>query len=280
MTHAAMTNPSTTPTDAVSKQRVPISACIIAKNEADRIRRCIKSVSWCDEILVVDSGSTDGTQALCRELGARVIETDWPGWVKQKQRAVEAAAHDWIFSLDADECVDDALRTSLLGLRAEELRLEDPKPRAFAVTRKVHFLGGWIKHGGWYPEWRIRLFHRKHATWGGVDPHDRIEATCPVERVRPGNLEHYTWRSMEDYLDKTNTFSTVAAAQKLERGKRARWWDISLRPAFRFFRMYVLRFGFLDGGRGLVLAMLDSYGVFLKYAKLWNLHQSSRRDHV
>ncbi len=280
MTQATMTT-SSAPSRSTASTHVPVSACIIAMNEVDRIRRCIESVSWCDEVVVLDSGSTDGTQALCRELGARVIETDWPGWVKQKQRAAEAATHDWIFSLDADERVDDELRDALLALRATCLAddgttgLADggTKPLAFAVTRKVFFLGGWIKHGGWYPEWRTRLFHRGHAAWGGIDPHDRVETACTVKRVRDGNLEHYTWRSMEDYLDKTNRFSTVAANEKYKRGKRARWWDICLRPAFRFFRMYVLRAGFLDGGRGLVLAILDSYGVFLKYAKLWNLRQ-------
>ena len=247
-------------------------------NEADRIERCLKSVAWCDEVLVLDSGSTDGTQDLCRAAGARVIETDWPGWVAQKQRAVEAATHDWIFSLDADERVDDELREALLRVRDTKLSAGDTL-RAYDLTRKVWFLGRWIRHGGWYPEWRTRLFHRAHAHWAGVDPHDRVEVDGRVGRIREGNLEHYTYRSMEDYLDKTNRFSTVSAQEKLKRGRRASWWDLVLRPPFRFGRMYLWRRGFLDGRAGFVLAGLAAYSVFLKYAKLWNLaRQASTED--
>lgn len=249
-----------------------ISACIIAKNEADRIERCLASVAWCDEVLVLDSGSTDGTQDLCRAAGARVIETDWPGWVKQKQRAAEAATHDWIFSLDADECVDDELRAALLETRDDRLP-DDDAPHAFEVTRKVWFLGQWIRHGGWYPEWRARLFDRRHAHWAGVDPHDRLEVEGRRGRLKRGNLEHYTYRSMEDYLTKTNQFSTVAAQEKFKRGRRCSWWDLVMRPPFRFVRMYVWRRGFLDGRAGFVLATLAAYSVFLKYAKLWTLHR-------
>ena len=247
-----------------------ISACIIAMDEADRIERCLSSVDWADEVLVIDSGSSDETVALCQKAGARVIETDWPGWVAQKQRAVDAATHDWIFAIDADERVDEELRTALLALR--DGALQDPTtPRAYAVCRKVWFLGQWIRHGGWYPEWRTRLFHRGHAHWAGVDPHDRVEVDGAKVRIRRGHLEHYTYRSMEDYLRKTNRFSSVAAAEKHKRGRKASWWDLTMRPPFRFVRMFLWRRGFLDGRAGFILASLAAYSVFLKYAKLWNL---------
>ena len=252
-----------------------ISACVIAKNESDRIERCLRSVSWCDEVLVLDSGSADGTQEICRRMGARVVETDWPGWVKQKQRAAEFATHDWIFSLDADEVVDDELRRSLVALRDTDLG----GPRtcsAYEVARKVWFLGQWIRHGGWYPEWRARLFHRRHARWAGVDPHDRVEAEGCVGRIRRGHLEHYTYRSMEDYLAKTNRFTTVSAQEKYKRGRRASLWDLTMRAPFRFLRMFVFRRGFLDGKAGFVLATLAAYSVFLKYAKLWNVQRSDQ----
>lgn len=253
--------------------RARISACVIAKDEADRIERCLASVAWCDEVLVLDSGSRDDTVALCRAAGARVLETDWPGWVRQKQRATDAATHDWIFSIDADERVDDALRAALEHLRSTG-RLDGPDaPPAWEVRRRVWFLGRWIRHGGWYPEWRARLFDRRRARWAGVDPHDRVEAEGRPERVKVGHLEHHTFRSFDDYVAKMNRFSTVAAEQKHERGRRATLWDILLRPAFRFVRMYLLHRGFLDGRAGFILARLAATSVFLKYAKLWDLQQ-------
>ena len=247
-----------------------ISACVIAQDEADRIGACLESLAFCDEIVVIDSGSTDGTQAICREHGARVIEADWPGWVAQKNRAVEAAQHDWILSLDADERVDGALREALERLRADGLDAEG-RPRAFEVTRKVIYLGRWIRHGGWYPEWRVRLFDRRHARWGGVDPHDRVEVDGrPVARIEEGNLEHYTYRSMEDHLRQMIRFSDAASEELYRQGRRRALASMVFRPPWRFFRMYVLRAGFLDGAAGFVVAVLGSYACFLKYARLWD----------
>ncbi len=255
----------------------PISACIIAKDEADRIGPCLASLAFCDEIVVVDSGSTDGTQDICREAGARVIETDWPGWVAQKNRAVDAASHDWILSLDADERVDDALREAILKVQSTALeRGGDGEPVAYEVTRRVFYLGRWIKHGGWYPEWRIRLFHRAQARWGGVDPHDRVEAKGDVGRIRQGNLEHFTYRSISDHLRQMNRFTDVGAEELYKRGRRATFWAMLLRPPFRFFHMYVVRLGFLDGRAGFALAVLHAYAGFLKYAKLWDRVRSER----
>jgi glycosyltransferase involved in cell wall biosynthesis len=253
---------------------VRISACIIAKDEADRIGPCLESVAFCDEVLVLDSGSTDGTQDLCRNAGARVVETDWPGWVKQKNRAVEAATHDWILSLDADERVDAELRTAIEALRDT---LDAAAPAAYEVTRKTFYLGRWIRHGGWYPEWRIRLFDRRHATWGGVDPHDRVEVEGSVARIREGNLEHYTYRSIDDHIAQMNRFTHVGAVELDKRGKRASFADVVLRPPWRFLHKYVLRLGFLDGRPGFVVAVLHAYAGFLKYAKLWDLQRERRR---
>jgi glycosyltransferase involved in cell wall biosynthesis len=249
-----------------------ISACIIAKNEIDRITACIESVRFLDEVVVLDSGSTDGTPEACRRLGARVIETGWPGYIEQKNRAADAAANDWVFSLDADERVD-------AGLRADIERVRSAHPggpadvAAYEVPRKVHALGRWIRHGGWYPEWRARLFHRRQGRWGGMDPHDRFETRGKVVRLSGGHLEHHTWRSLEDYLGKLNQFSSVAAREMLARGRRAGFAALVLRPAFRFVRMYFFRLGFLDGWAGFQLARLDAFGAFLKYAKLRELRR-------
>ncbi|MDJ0520626.1 MAG: glycosyltransferase family 2 protein [Planctomycetota bacterium] len=257
--------------------RIPISACIIAKDEADRIEACIASVAFCDEILVLDSGSSDGTPDLARAAGARVIETDWPGWVKQKNRAVEAAENDWILSLDADERVDAELRTSIERLRDEQLG-DESTPRVYEVNRKVFYLGRWIRHGGWYPEWRARLFHRDHARWGGVDPHDRIECEGRPERIRSGHLDHYTYRSMEDQLHQMARFSKAKAAAMHANGARASLLGMLLRPTWRFLHNYVLRLGFLDGRSGYVLAKINAHYTFTKYAQLWELAREDGRD--
>ena len=247
---------------------VPLSACIIAMNEADRIGPCLESVAFCDEIVVVDSGSTDGTQDLCRQAGAQVIETDWPGWVKQKNRAVDAATHDWILALDADERVDEALREAIESLRAEGLEGEG-KPVGFYVCRKVRYLGRWLRHGGWYPEWRMRLFDRRRARWGGIDPHDHVYADGPEAKIREGDLEHHTYRSLEDQIRQINRHTQDAADDLYARGKRSGIWPAVFRPPFHFVRHYLFRLGFLDGWAGFVMCGMRAYYVFLKYVKLW-----------
>ena len=254
---------------------VRISACVIAKDEADRILPCLESLAFCDEVVVLDSGSTDGTQDICRRAGARVLETDWPGWVAQKNRAVDAASNDWVLSLDADERVDAELRAAIEALRGDALGRADA-PRAYEVTRKVFYLGRWILHGGWYPEWRIRLFDRRRARWAGTDPHDRVETDAATGRIRQGNLEHFTYRSMADHLRQTILFTGESADQMYARGRRATLAAMLLRPAWRFFYMYVLRLGFLDGRAGFVLARMGSYFTFLKYARLWEKVQAER----
>lgn len=256
-----------------------ISACIIAKNEIDRIAACVESVRFLDEVVVLDSGSTDGTQAACRSLGARVIETGWPGYVEQKNRAADAAANDWVFSLDADERVDADLRRDIERVR-DAFPDGPPAVAGYEVPRKVSALGRWIRHGGWYPEWRVRLFDRRQGRWGGMDPHDRFETRGKVARLAGGHLEHHTWRSLEDWTAKINRFSGVAAREMHARGRRAGFGALVLRPGFRFFRMYVLRLGFLDGWAGFQLARLEAFGVFLKYAKLRELLKSVPTDRL
>jgi glycosyltransferase involved in cell wall biosynthesis len=256
---------------------VRISACVIAKDEADRIGPCLESVRWCDEVLVLDSGSTDGTQDLVRRAGARLVETDWPGWIAQKNRAVDAASNDWILSVDADERVDPELRAALEELRARlpEAPEGPDAPVAYEVTRKVHFLGRWVRHGGLYPEWRIRLFHRAHARWGGMDPHDHVEATGRVERVRRGNLEHYTYRDVSDHVRRMDRFSSAAARELFARGRRSSLLALLFRPPWHFLSSYVLRLGFLDGRAGLSLAVMRANYVFWKYLKLWEIGRAA-----
>jgi glycosyltransferase involved in cell wall biosynthesis len=251
---------------------VRISAVIIAKDEAKRIEACVRSVAFCDEVLVLDSGSTDGTQALARAAGARVVETDWPGYIPQKNRAADAAANDWVLSVDADERVDDDLRRAVEAVRGQEA----PTAAGFEVKRRPFYLGRWIRHGGWYPEWRARLFDRRRARWGGVEPHDHLRVDGPVERIRAGDLEHYTYDSIADHVRQIDRFTTIAARERVERGVRRSLGAIVFRPPWAFFRRYVLQAGFLDGRAGFVIATLAAYYVFLKWAKVWEHHGYGR----
>jgi glycosyltransferase involved in cell wall biosynthesis len=249
-----------------------ISACIITLNEEDRIVDCIRSVEWCDEVVVVDSHSTDRTRELAVSLGARVIERDWPGHVAQKAFATSTARHDWIFSIDADERVSPALREEILRLRDQGF----PGKVGWWVPRMSCYLGRWIRHGTWYPDWCLRLFDRRRGRWGGYDPHDRFEADGPTGRLF-NDLLHYPYRSLGEHLHGIDSYTTIMARGMYERGQRASLADLVFRPWIRFVRFYVLRAGFLDGWRGLLLAYLAAHYVRMKYAKLLVMQKSPER---
>jgi glycosyltransferase involved in cell wall biosynthesis len=253
---------------------VKVSACIIARDEARHIAACVESVRFLDEVVVLDSGSRDGTPDLARAAGARVVETDWPGFVAQKNRAAREAAHDWVLSLDADERVDEGLRAAIERLRAGG----EPSEAAFEVRRHAFVLGRWIDHGGWWPEWRARLFDRRRARWGGVDPHDRLEADGKVGRIVEGEIRHYTYGSISEHLAQIDRFTTIAARERVARGRPGGLLSMLFRPPARFLKMYVLRAGFLDGRAGFVLAVLGAYYVFLKYAKTWEATRVRREE--
>jgi glycosyltransferase involved in cell wall biosynthesis len=242
--------------------RPPISVCIVAMNEEDRIAECLRSADFADEWIVVDSHSTDRTRDIARDLGARVIERDWPGHVQQKNFAVEAASHDWVLCLDADERVSPELRASMLAaLERDEL------PDGFRFPRRNRYLGRWIRHGGWYPDRKLRLFRRSRGRWAGQNPHDRVHVDGAVADL-DGDLLHDSYRSLSDHLRTIDSFTTIAAREKLAAGDRASLLDLTLRPWWKFVRMYVVKAGFLDGVPGLVVAVMGAYYVFLKYAKL------------
>jgi glycosyltransferase involved in cell wall biosynthesis len=240
-----------------------VSACIITLNEEDRIGDCLRSVAWCDEVILVDSHSTDRTRAIAADMGARVIERDWPGHVKQKEFAIRAATHDWVMCIDADERVSPGLRTEILGLRDTGF----PGMAGWRMPRMSCYLGRWIRHGTWYPDLQLRLFDRRRGGWGGHDPHDRVELDGPVGRLRQPLL-HYPYRTFGEHLRTIDSYTTIMARGLAERGRRASVADLVLRPAGRFLKFYVLKRGFLDGWRGLLLAYLAAHYVRLKYAKL------------
>lgn len=246
--------------------REKISACVIAYNEERKIRRCLESLTWCDEIIVVDSFSTDRTPQIAREFTERVVQHEWLGYVGQRNFVRELAAHPWILFLDSDEEVSPGLRDEILA----QFERGHGAYVGYEFPRLVYYLGRWIRHGEWYPDVKLRLFLKERGRTEGMEPHDHVVVTGPVKRLRHP-IWHYTYDGVQDHLDTLNRFSTITAQQKFVQEVPFRWTDLFLRPLFRFIKGYLLRGGFLDGAHGFVIALVSSFGVAVKYAKLWEL---------
>jgi glycosyltransferase involved in cell wall biosynthesis len=244
--------------------RSGLSACIITYNEADRIEACLKSVSFCDEIIVVDSHSTDATRELARNLGARVIERDWPGYRSQKQFAIESASNDWVLCLDADERVSEPLRAEIETLRSSDFA----GFAGWSVSRITDYFGRFLRHGNAYPDRLIRLFDRRRGGWIGYEIHENTRVRGPVGRLR-GHLEHYSYRSLTDHHLRMQRYADLMAQALYDRGKRCGLAKVLLNPQWRFIRGYCLRLGFLDGWRGLVFALVEANYVRRKYLGLY-----------
>ncbi len=245
----------------------PISGCVICWQEADRIADCIRSLSFCDEVIVVDSGSTDGTARIAAELGARVIVNEpFPGHREQKQRAVDHARHDHVFCLDADErCTPE------LAERVRELAQRGLGP-AYETPRRNHYLGAIPRHGLFVPDRKVRLFDRRHARWGGRNPHDHVELAPGVVAERlPEAIEHLSYRDFAHHLRTIDSFTRIAARALAAEGRRATPFDLLVRPPAVFVKSLVLKLGVLDGWRGVVIAAMAAYTDWKKYWRLWRL---------
>jgi glycosyltransferase involved in cell wall biosynthesis len=250
-----------------------LSVTIITKNEAAHIADAIESVRWADEIVVVDSESSDDTVAIARRSTDRVIVRAWPGFVAQKNYAASIASHDWILSLDADERVTPAL--------AEEIRSRlggTPEHAAYRIPRVTWHLGRWIRSTDWYPDDQLRLYDRRTAEWTGGYVHEGVTVRGTVGRLR-GELQHFAFRDIADHLETIDRYTTYAAQQMHESGRRASLLQIVFHPPLAFLRNYLLRGGLRDGAAGLVISVLNSGYVFLKFAKLWELQHSSAVHH-
>jgi glycosyltransferase involved in cell wall biosynthesis len=251
--------------------RPKVSVCVVAMDEESKIADCLRSADFADEWIVVDSHSRDRTREVAASCGARVIERDWPGHVRQKQFAVDQASHEWVLCLDADERVSPELRASIVAaLGRADL------PAGFEFARRTWYLGRWIRHGGWYPDTKLRLFRRAEGGWTGVDPHDRVEVRGRVERLA-GDLLHFSYDSVSDHLRTIDSFTTIAAREKHAAGERAGAARLFLHPLGKFLRMYVLKAGFLDGFAGFHVAATGAFYVYLKYAKLRELGRGRDR---
>ena len=246
--------------------RARLSACIITYNEADRIEACLRSVSFCDEIVVVDSHSTDSTRELASALGARVIERDWPGYRTQKQFAVDAATNDWVLCLDADERVSTELRAEVEAARASPLA----RYAGWSVPRITDYFGRFLRHGNAYPDRLTRLFDRRRGRWVGQEIHENTRVDGPVGRMR-GHLEHFSYRNLSDHQARMQRYASLMARALYDSGKRCGLGKVLLNPQWRFVRGYVLRLGFLDGWRGLVFALIEANYVRRKYLELYVL---------
>lgn len=247
-----------------------LSVTIITKNEAGDIEAALASVAWADEAIVIDAESTDETVALARRCGARVLIRPWPGYAAQKNFAAAQASHDWILSVDADERVTPAL--------AEEIRrLIDTGPahQAYRMPRVTWHLGRWIRSTDWYPDSQLRLYDRRKAEWTGRYVHEGVRVTGTIGRLRH-ELQHFAYRDIADHLETMNRYTTLAARQMHETGRRASAIGLALHPPFAFFRNYVLKGGFREGTAGLIISAMNAYYVLLKFAKLWEMR---RIDH-
>ncbi len=248
-----------------------ISVAIITLNAARDLDRSLASVAFADEVVVLDQGSDDDTAEVCRRRGAALHQTEWLGFGPTKAKAVSLCRNRWVLSLDSDEEVTDDLR------RAIEALPEDPAEAAFTVNRLSRFLGRWIRHCGWHPEHVVRLFDTGRAGFNDKPVHEEIEVTGTVGSL-PGILNHYTYRTMEQYIEKLNRYTTLAAEERHAQGDRSTLLNAVARSQATFWRMWVLQGGIRDGMPGWVLCLASSFYVLAKYTKLWRLGAEGSGD--
>ena len=251
--------------------REPLSAVIITRDCAHQLGPCLDSIAFADEIVVVDSGSRDGTPDLAAARGARVIHQDWLGFGPQKQYATEQAAHDWVLSIDADERVTTELRSSI------EAALRAPQVKAYQFPRCNRFLGRYLRHGEGYPDWSLRLFDRRHARWSDDSVHERVLNLAPVGSLA-GDLLHDSAQSLEDYLAKQNHYTSLAAQNLIAQGSRSSAARVLLSPMVRFIKFYVVRRGFLDGLPGFIHIVIGCFNSFIKYGKMLDFQRKQQGE--
>ncbi|MBD3306150.1 glycosyltransferase [candidate division KSB3 bacterium] len=245
--------------------RQPLSVTLIAFNEEKRIRAALESVKWADEIVVIDSGSTDRTVEICRAYTPHVHQMAWHGYVDQKNLATANTSHDWVLNIDADERVSDALAQKLRQILAQT-----PQYAGYFMPRKTYYLGAWIRYCGWYPDYKLRLFDKRLGQWVGQALHEKVQVEGPTAYLQH-DLYHDTYEDIADHLRAMNSYTTIAASQKTTAISGA---GILFRTGGTFLKKYLLQQGFRDGTRGVIVSLLAACTVAAKYAKLWE------RQHV
>jgi len=253
-----------------------ISACVTAGNEEHKIAACLASLSWCDEIVVVDSYSKDKTYEISKQFTSMVFQHEWEGYIAQKNYIRTLAHYPWIFFVDADEVVSKNLQSEI----EQEFERGPEEIVGYQFPRMVYYLGKWIRHGEWYPDTKLRLFLKDRGHSEGQEPHDRVFVDGPVKTLH-APLYHFTYDNMTDHIHTLNRFSSISANEKFNRGNKFRWTDLLFRPPWRFIKSYILKRGFMEGRQGLIIAIMSSYGVFIKYAKLmelWTLNPHAKKN--
>jgi glycosyltransferase involved in cell wall biosynthesis len=243
-----------------------ISATIVACNAANNLARALRSLACADEIVVVDSGSTDETPAIAARLGARVINQPWQGYAAQKNIAIGHAQHEWILSLDADEELDAVAQDAIRSWKGSE-----PVADGYRFARRARYLGRWILHSGWYPDYKVRLFNRRKGGWYGKYVHESVIVNGSVETM-PGEILHYTWDTVEEHRQKIEHFTNLAAQEMFDRGENVHFLQQLFDPIWIFFHTYFFRLGVLDGHQGFLIARMAARYVSRKYKKLAERH--------
>lgn len=244
-----------------------LTVTVITRDEAANIAAALQSVSWADELIVVDAESADDTVTIARQFTDRVFVRTWPGYVEQKNHAASLASNDWILSLDADERVSPALARDIQTTLGSE-----PAHQGYRLPRVTWHLGRWIRTTDWYPDRQLRLYDRRRATWTGRYVHEAVTVTGSVGDLAH-DLEHYAFRDIADHLETINRYTTYAARQMHESGRRASVFDLVGHGPLAFLRNYILKGGIADGSTGFIISAMNAYYVFLKFAKLWELQR-------
>jgi len=244
-----------------------ISAVVITYNEEDNIRRCLESLSWADEIVVVDSYSQDDTKKIVSDFTDKIYDVKWEGFGKKKEFAREKASSEWVLSVDCDEVITPDLRDEILKAIEKKDNYD-----GYYIPRRSNFLGKWMNHSGWYPDYVLRLFKKEKAKFNQALVHEKIEVFGKIGYLK-NSLLHYTDPDIKSYLSKLDFYTTLNAEELLKKKKKTKVFDFILHPLGIFFKMFFLKRGFLDGTHGFILAVLSSFYVFIKYAKLWDLQR-------
>lgn len=249
---------------------IKLSAVIITFNEEKNIARCLQSLEGvADEIIVVDSFSTDATASICKSFNARFISHPFEGHIEQKNYVISQASHSYVLSLDADEALSEKLKTSILAVKNHCVH------DAYKFNRLTNYCGKWVKHSGWYPDTKLRLWKKGKGHWGGVNPHDKVimEKNSSTDFLE-GDLLHYSYHTISEHISQTNLFAGIAAKQAFSKGRSASFVKIVLNPWFVFIKKYFFQFGFTAGWTGFTIAIISAFGKFLKYIKLWEIKKN------
>ncbi len=250
---------------------IKLSAIIITKNEEANIERCLRSVSWVDEIVIVDTESTDSTLEIARNFDARVYRPEWKGFGPAKQYALDKATGEWVLSIDADEEVSFTLKNEIRQLLESE-----PECCGYYIPRKTRFLDRWILHSGWYPDYVLRLFKKSSGRFTLALVHEKVEVTGPTGRLH-NPLMHYSYPTLEDYMHKLDHYSTLGAREMFEAGKRFHGYHLIVKPIMAFIKKLIFKKGWRDGWEGFMIAGLTSFGTLIKLAKLRELQAKARK---